>query len=124
MRGGECKLVSLVLVAFTLAVRRCKENEADSTPLIPRCELETTRSATASDHSLALRSDGTLIGWGSNSLGQINVPDGTFMAIAAGDTHSLALRADSLPVPEPLSLLMFGGIASLAALIIQHPRQG
>ena len=45
------------------------------------------------DHSLGLRTDGTLVGWGNNNLGQVSVPSGIFSAIAAGGDHSLALRA-------------------------------
>jgi len=36
----------------------------------------------------------TLVAWGDNSLGQTNVPSGTYTAIAAGDRHSLALKTD------------------------------
>lgn len=47
-------------------------------------------------HSLVLRPDGTVVGWGDNRYGQT---DGTragsnVVAIAAGGKHSLALRAD------------------------------
>jgi len=45
------------------------------------------------------RSDGTLVGWGSNASGQTNVPAGTFTALAAGALHSLATRSD--PAPDP-----------------------
>src|SRR5262245_29807454 len=57
-------------------------------------------------HCLALRSDGSLAGWGSNYgekglgtenvfYGQAMVPPGNdFKAIAAGAFHSLALRSD------------------------------
>jgi len=47
-------------------------------------------------HSLGLRGDGTLVGWGSNSFDQLNLPapnDG-FVAIATGDYHDLAIRSD------------------------------
>jgi hypothetical protein len=47
-----------------------------------------------SDRLLAIRSDGTLAGWGYSCCGQINVPGGTFTAVAAGDGHSLAIRSD------------------------------
>jgi hypothetical protein len=47
-------------------------------------------------HSLTLRADGTVVGWGYTNYGQARVPDGlsNVVAIAAGDTHSLALKAD------------------------------
>src|SRR5262249_41224462 len=46
-------------------------------------------------HSLALRSDGTVVAWGDNTFGQTNVPPGlrSLAAIAAGRTHSLALTS-------------------------------
>ena len=38
---------------------------------------------------------GSLVAWGDNDYGQTNVPAGNdFVAIAAGDVHSLALRSD------------------------------
>ena len=46
-------------------------------------------------HGLALRSDGSLAGWGPNWDGQTNVPPGNdFTAIAAGDCYGLALKSD------------------------------
>jgi Concanavalin A-like lectin/glucanases superfamily/Regulator of chromosome condensation (RCC1) repeat len=47
-------------------------------------------------HSLALSSDETIVGWGSDTLGQATAPAdlGSFVAITAGGFHSLALRTD------------------------------
>jgi len=46
-------------------------------------------------HGLAIRSDGSLVAWGSNSYGQCNVPGGNdFIAIAGGSRHSIALKSD------------------------------
>lgn len=44
-------------------------------------------------HSLALRDDGTIVAWGDNYCGQIDVPPGlsNVVAIAAGDGHCMAL---------------------------------
>ncbi|HEY5040777.1 MAG TPA: immunoglobulin domain-containing protein [Verrucomicrobiae bacterium] len=51
-------------------------------------------------HSLALKSDGTVVAWGNDSYGQTNVPSSlsNVVAISAGGYHSLALRADGTVV--------------------------
>jgi len=47
------------------------------------------------NYSLALKSDGSLIGWGRNWYGQATPPDGNdYVAIAAGTTYSLALKSN------------------------------
>ncbi len=47
-------------------------------------------------HSLALRLDGRVVGWGNNLSGQISMPAGAtnVVAISAGGNHSLALKSD------------------------------
>src|SRR3974390_3190359 len=52
----------------------------------------------AATHSFA--AGGTVFAWGDNGAGQTNVPTGltNVVAIAAGDYHSLALRADGTVV--------------------------
>ncbi|MBB6636049.1 immunoglobulin-like domain-containing protein [Cohnella thailandensis] len=54
-------------------------------------------------HSLALKSDGTVVAWGSNSAGQTDVPDelagpGKAIDIAAAGNYSLALKSDGTVV--------------------------
>jgi hypothetical protein len=55
--------------------------------------------ALGSKYTLVLAGD-RVFGWGYNSLGQINIPAGltTATAIAAGSSHSLALKADGTVV--------------------------
>jgi hypothetical protein len=45
-------------------------------------------------HSCAVKSDATVVCWGSNGAGQSAPPTGTFTAVSAGDTHTCALRND------------------------------
>ena len=46
-------------------------------------------------HSLALKADGIIVGWGDNESGQASPPGGNdFIAVSAGRTHSLALKAN------------------------------
>jgi hypothetical protein len=62
-----------------------------------------TAIAAANSHSLALKSDGTVVAWGCGEpgdQGQCNVPSGlaNVVAIAAGQYHSLALKGDGTVV--------------------------
>jgi uncharacterized repeat protein (TIGR01451 family) len=49
---------------------------------------------------LALKSDGTVVGWGDNYYGQLAMPSGLtgVVAVAAGGYHSLALKSDGTVV--------------------------
>src|SRR5262245_11626288 len=51
-------------------------------------------------HAVALKADGTVVAWGDNEFGQLDVPAGLtdVIAIAAGDDHSLALKSDGTVV--------------------------
>jgi alpha-tubulin suppressor-like RCC1 family protein len=51
-------------------------------------------------HSLALKSDGTVVGWGNNSSGEATPPASLndVTAIAAGNGYSLALKSDGTVV--------------------------
>ena len=52
------------------------------------------------EFSLALKSDGTVVGWGDNAYGQATLPPGLsiVIAIAAGTDHGLALKSDGAVV--------------------------
>jgi len=52
--------------------------------------------AAGGNHCLALRSDGTVVSWGTYGLAQSPVPADltNVVAIATGDYHSLALKKD------------------------------
>lgn len=51
-------------------------------------------------HSLALKTDGTVIAWGYDTLGQSSVPSGltNVVQVSAGGLHSLALESDGTVV--------------------------
>ena len=53
--------------------------------------------AALNTHALALKADGTVVAWGSNSLGETDVPAALsgITAISAGAHHSLALHVKS-----------------------------
>jgi hypothetical protein len=59
-----------------------------------------TAIAAGDIHSLALKSDGTVVAWGRNNDGQSTVPGGlsTVAAIAAGGYHNLALKSNGTVV--------------------------
>ena len=48
-------------------------------------------------HSLALKADGTLLGWGDNTLGQTSfAPASNYLSIACGYLHSVALQTNGM----------------------------
>ena len=62
--------------------------------------LNDVLSLSAWSHSLAVKSDGSVVAWGSNTSGQATVPAGLsgVIQVAAGSEHSLALKDDGTVV--------------------------
>ncbi len=76
-------------------------NDAASQIRIPtNIGLSAISVAAGGSHSLALKTDGTVSGWGFNVFRQRDVPAGlsNVVAIAAGEGHSLALRSNGTVV--------------------------
>jgi hypothetical protein len=71
-----------------------RNNEGQCT--IPTIADKIQQVAAGFSHSVALRTNGTVIAWGNNSSGQTNVPLNAtnITRIAAGAFHSLALRTN------------------------------
>src|SRR6185295_17688406 len=68
-----------------------------SVPALP-AGLAYVKIAAGFEHSLAIRSDGSVVAWGRNDRCQSNVPElgagVEFVEVAAGLKHTLARRSD------------------------------
>jgi alpha-tubulin suppressor-like RCC1 family protein len=93
-----------------------------------------SRIAAGLAHSLAIKADGTVVAWGSNSDGQTSVPANLsgVIQVAAGYYHSLALKADGSVVGWGAnnenqraniqgSFAPFTGYSSLSPLVFEPP---
>jgi hypothetical protein len=81
--------------------------------------LNATAITAAGDYSLALRNNGTVVGWGANESGQTSIPGGlaNVIAIAGNVDYCLALRSDGTVVGwgHVPSMPTLGGIVGIAA---------
>jgi Regulator of chromosome condensation (RCC1) repeat len=92
---------------------------------VPSGLSRVTAIAAGFRHSLALKSDGTVVAWGCNASldsGQCKVPSGLsrVTGIAAGDYHSLALVEPMTPAPCRVPNVVGKGIASAKLAISQR----
>ena len=83
----RCLLAALVLVAGCSGT---SAPEPESGPF--------TAVAAGSEHVCGLQDDDTIVCWGNNASGQVDVPDGEFSAVTSGGEHSCALRTDGTAV--------------------------
>jgi Regulator of chromosome condensation (RCC1) repeat len=74
------------------------------------------------EHSLALKSDGSIRGWGSNASGQLNFTGTAFSSIAAGASHSIALRGGPLLTKQPGGGAYFAGSEVLLEVASSDPQ--
>jgi uncharacterized repeat protein (TIGR02543 family) len=76
-------------------------NNAAAQSAIPPAITNVTAVAPGGWHTLAIKTDGAVIGWGANADGQCTTPSGLGIgvkAIAGGGKHSLAIKADGTVV--------------------------
>ncbi len=94
--GTLTAVVRLAVVPAAGAVAAWGGAKADLHNRVPLDLVDAVGVAAGDLHSLALRADGTVVGWGSNLMGQLTLPPGLsgVVALAAGGEHSAALRAD------------------------------
>ena len=78
--------------------REQKRREQERREREHRAQELAGRLSSAASHSLGLREDGTVVGWGSNSAGACDAPTGKFVAVSAGWSYSLGLREDGTVV--------------------------
>jgi len=89
-----CLSTILAPAAHAASILGWGSQRLDSAQLPPNPCNPFTAIAAGGSHSLALRSDGTIVGWGRNDYGQATPPPGNDFIAIAGGYHSLALRSD------------------------------
>jgi len=101
MWAGRSRLVAgLVVLCFwagTIEAAEQGEIYGWGSLKLPKGPLvDVSQIAAGWEHSLALKSDGSIFGWGRDRYGQMTtMPGGNdFTAIAAGEDYSLALKSD------------------------------
>ena len=90
--GTVAIIVATLALEFDLKALDADKNEGNS----EATHAEFTAVAAGLSHTVALRTDGSVVVWGSNFHGQTDVPNGLkdMTAIAAGGLHTVALNSD------------------------------
>ncbi|HTF90904.1 MAG TPA: DNA methyltransferase [Planctomycetota bacterium] len=105
--GRKCRAMEITPAFVDVAIKRWqkatgKDATLEGTSQTFRAALPAglvyVEIAAGYDHSLAVRSDGSIVAWGANSKGQCNVPalpaGLTYVRVASASWHSLAIRSD------------------------------
>jgi alpha-tubulin suppressor-like RCC1 family protein len=119
--GSAAKVVSVVGTTVTLSVPNLN---TVFTPAQLTFSTNVVAIAAGYYHSVALKSDGTMVAWGDNTEGQTTLQGspGEVVAIAAGNAHTVAMKNDGTIVAwgrnvEGQTALQSGlsGVAAIAA---------
>jgi|GEM_PF-1611208 len=85
----------------TLIMAKANKVTANFAPIVKPPTGVKALIAVGAGHALALKSDGTVVRWGRNNEGQLNIPaelNNNIVSVAAGGYHSLALKSDGTVV--------------------------
>ncbi|HZI31397.1 MAG TPA: immunoglobulin domain-containing protein, partial [Candidatus Binatia bacterium] len=110
------------LAVSPMVVVDCWPNYASSHVSAPSGLSNITAIAVGQLHTLALRSNGTVLAWGDNSYGQTNVPADltNVVAIAAASYESVALRSNGTVVVwgnnSPGELVKVAGLSNVVSI--------
>ena len=91
---GSVGAVQVACSLYSAAIRLADGTVLGGTP--PTAASPSSFIAAGDEHWLSIRTDGQVVGWGSNQLGQTNTPAnlGACKHVAGGGSHSCAVTAN------------------------------
>ncbi|MGE4284036.1 MAG: cadherin-like beta sandwich domain-containing protein, partial [Clostridia bacterium] len=100
MKNKTRRITALLVMVCIMAANFIFVSEVHAANTVDTAYASCQRISAGGFHSLALKSDGTVVGWGYNNYQQTTIPVGLsdVGAIAAGYNHSLALKSDGTVV--------------------------